>query len=211
MELYVNAVVSILTGGWPLAVLVIALLYGKPLRSLLAALLNEVPRVQKAWGLELTPAERQTALTGENAPTEEFKQLPGVARTASVMELERRFATQLATLPQDEHEARLRAALAYATLQASFERAYGSIFGSQIHALEIINAYPRPIGEIEALFTDAAQNHPQIYKDYTFQEWLRFLENFELVEQKGEKVEITNFGREFLAYLAQSGKGSRAF
>ena len=211
MDTYINAVVSILTGGWPLAVLIVALLYRKSLKDILSSLVNQVPRVQKAWGLELSPAERQNAVAEAISATEEFKQLPGVFRTDSVMEMERRFAALLSKVPADEHEARLRAALAATSLQASFERAYGAIFGSQIKALRAINAGTKQTSDIEHIFASAKAAYPPVYQDYTFDDWLRYLENFEFITRLDGQIAITSFGREFLGYLAHMGRNDRSF
>ena len=46
---------------------------------------------------------------------------------------------------------------------------------------------------------------PELYENYSFEQWLTFMENHRLVGRKESKVAITLVGREFLKYLVNQG------
>jgi hypothetical protein len=90
----------------------------------------------------------------------------------------------------------------------NFENAYRLIWGSQLAALDILNT--RAEGELpEALrpiYHKAAENNPEVYSQYSFDEWLTFLKNANLLRQDEQTLHITIEGREFLKYLIEQGR-----
>lgn len=91
-------------------------------------------------------------------------------------------------------------------LAQGFERAYTLIWGSQISALQFLNsAGTVPVQFLRPWFDQAAAREPEVYKGYTFDQWLGFLQASALVLRSGENVGISLEGREFLRYLLQQG------
>ena len=99
-------------------------------------------------------------------------------------------------------------------LSESFRRHetnYRVIFGSQILALRYLNTVmSAPLDVLEQHFKEFASN-PEwatVYKDRTFQDWLKFLlATGYVVEIQGEEpaAQITPFGRGFLQWLVTAG------
>ncbi len=88
-----------------------------------------------------------------------------------------------------------------------FERAYAYIFGSQIATLQELNSKSTIDTSIIKLWYDqAAAQAPDVYEKYSFQQWLSFLEAWNLITQTDEQnLSITVAGREFLKFLINQG------
>jgi hypothetical protein len=85
------------------------------------------------------------------------------------------------------------------------ERAYSSIFGSQIGALQFLNSQPATRGIVRTNYDVAAANNSELFEHYSFDQWLGFLVNNNLITVQGDEVQITNLGRIFIQYLVQQG------
>lgn len=89
----------------------------------------------------------------------------------------------------------------------SFENLYNLIFGSQISALQHLNVGGETKETIKKLFYDpVATLLPEFFQKYPFEQYLNFLVSQKLITEKDSLYCITNLGREFLAYLAKTGK-----
>ena len=201
----ITALVGALKGlWWPVAAVVIAAVYKTEFRSLL-------PRLRRAGptGVEFDPAGQQqaaqVATTAANTPAPgQLREFPGMVRTAAMERLERQLHAQLAamTTPDDEKRDLLIRVLAQAQLEAAFERFYNMIFGSQIAALRRLNEFGHAsVQDSRAFFEPYASQYPQIYNNYSFEQWANFLKNVGLVVQNGNFFEITDLGRDFLIYI----------
>ncbi len=60
---------------------------------------------------------------------------------------------------------------------------------------------PANVDFLKPFYDTAANEYPNVYEKYSFDDWLRFLEGQVLLIRKGDMVEITMEGREFLKYL----------
>ncbi len=105
------------------------------------------------------------------------------------------------TLDIDRETALFRA-LARSNLREHFERSHRIIWGSQIRALQELNSVPTAnVNFLKPFYDTAANAEPNVYEKYSFDDWLRFLEGQVLLIRKGDMVEITMEGQEFLKYL----------
>jgi hypothetical protein len=108
----------------------------------------------------------------------------------------------MTNMPEDQKRDLLIRVLAQAQLEAAFERIYNLIFGSQIVALRRLNEAGRVSVEgSRAFFEPYTRQYPQIYNNYSFEQWANFLKNVGLVVQNGNLFEITDLGRDFLIYI----------
>jgi len=93
-----------------------------------------------------------------------------------------------------------------------FEYIWVSIFRSQISALDMLNAKSPPISKIEELklyYDSAVSLNPHFYTGYPFTSWLGYIKYWLLVgDRGGDSVYLTVRGREFLKYMAASGKSA---
>jgi hypothetical protein len=85
-----------------------------------------------------------------------------------------------------------------------FERIYNQIFGSQIKALQALNASALPRDGIEPFYRAAKAENPNFYSNYSFDQWFNFMVSHTLIAMMdGNTVGITVRGREFLKFLIQ--------
>ena len=99
--------------------------------------------------------------------------------------------------------------LAATQLALHFEYIYSTIWGSQLRLLRYLNSQA-PVGDtaenLKAFYDAAAITYPQVYEDYSFENYLGFLLSRILIKKVDGNYGITNFGRDFLIYLIQTGK-----
>ena len=110
--------------------------------------------------------------------------------------------------PEDREKILLRH---YAALQivSAFERTYASIFGSQISALQYLNTQesaPRLL--LKVFYDEAAKAEQKFYANYTFDQWLGFIQNAPFITEADGRVSISLEGREFLKYILEQGYNS---
>lgn len=98
--------------------------------------------------------------------------------------------------------------LASAWVTQFLEYVYNTIFGSQIQALQILNQNPTglPVQLVKMWYDVGKAGLPEVYENWSFENWLNYLETSMLISVSGESVQITAFGNEFLRYLVQNQK-----
>jgi len=57
------------------------------------------------------------------------------------------------------------------------------------------------VDDVREFFKPYAEQFPQLYSKYGFDEWLAFLKSNGLIVQNDSLVEASDFGRSFLVYL----------
>jgi hypothetical protein len=186
---------------WPIAAVIIAVVYKGELRTLL-------PRLRRAGptGVEFDPAEQQavTATTAATSAPGQLREFPGMVRSPAIARLEQQLHTQLAALATPDTEKRdlLVRLLAQAQLEAAFERIYRPIFGSQIAALRKLNALGHnTLQDLKLIFDSYAAAYTEIYANSGFDQWLDFLQQTDLITVNQASTEITDLGRDFLQYI----------
>ena len=99
--------------------------------------------------------------------------------------------------------------LSIAQIHVAFQRFDYEIFGSQVNLLQQLNAAttPMPVENVRNYYETAAVAYPDVYKKYSFESWLNFLiDHAALVLMTGPGYQITQQGRDFLAYLVLTGR-----
>jgi hypothetical protein len=123
-----------------------------------------------------------------------------------ILKWEGTMRSHIPTGPQrDQFLIRLVAALGIAL---TFQRAYTTIFGSQLRALQALNSglsTGTPIAALRSTYDAAAAAEPKFYANYSFESWLQYLRSFSLVVKADEVISITLEGREFLKWLVEQG------
>jgi hypothetical protein len=108
----------------------------------------------------------------------------------------------------DREKFLLRIASAF-SFALQFERTYNLIFGSQLALLQQLNTMVplgTPTGEARRFFEVARGAFPDLYKTYSFDQWLAFLLGQGLLlRHSDDRVVLTVVGREFLKYLVDRG------
>jgi hypothetical protein len=97
--------------------------------------------------------------------------------------------------------------LAVARLGRNFEQIYRIIFGSQIAGLAALAAAPdgeAPVSESSSYFDDIKAKHSEFYEKNTFEEWIQYPINADLAVRSGDRLKVTDLGRDFLTYLRET-------
>lgn len=156
--------------------------------------------------LSARPPERQQA----EAPPDLSKteKLASTFQSPVLIETEQFILKELnaeSNLPA-EREKILVKHLAALGIALSFERTYRIIFGSQISLLNLLATVPpQGIENVRPFYEQAKSKDAGLYGQFTFVQWLGFLEESALVTKQAEKITITVRGKEFLKYLIDAG------
>jgi hypothetical protein len=94
-------------------------------------------------------------------------------------------------------------------ITAFHDATWNWIFRSQLELLQELNTRAMTLTEAKPFFDAAAAANPKLYKGSTFEIWLSFLKNHEVVLQDGNVLQITVKGKDFLKYLVLQGKSAK--
>lgn len=192
--------------AWPSVVLIIALVAIFLFRSEVGALIGRTKKVGKG-GIETFEGQ-------PSQPTEEKKGVDEFFRSFDsplLLEAEKLILDDLKARHIDlagDREKTLLRALAANNILLHFERAYGSLWASQLACLRYLNSKDQgvDVAEIVPFYEAAKAAYPAWYANYSPDQWLGFLRSFNFVGDRGSVAFITVAGREFLKYLVASGK-----
>ena len=185
--------------SWPIATMFIAWCFASEIPKIL-------PRLHKVGpsGLELFPnaADQKRADGGSNTDLSTVELDPLTDPVAQ--ELETRLLVEVANLPPEHREKTLVRALTNSQMARSFALAYSNIFGSQISALEKLNASSVSRDEAARMFEELKARDP-IFVDLTLEQYLQFLFDWKFISQQNGQLFITQTGRNFLQFMVSSG------
>ena len=153
-----------------------------------------------------------TAIQGVDTPVElnvsAVTEFYRVSKGPFLDELEAHFQ-RLAVYHKDqkEREQFLVRALAAGGVSYLHDTTWYTIFRSQLEALNELNSRSAMLlEELKRFYDAAAAEHAKYYKDYTFDNWVSYMNAQALVRQDGPIVQITVRGKDFLKYLIQTGR-----
>ena len=97
-------------------------------------------------------------------------------------------------------------ALALSRVETEFTRIASQIFGSQVSFLLQLagTAQGLPGTHAETIFHHAPQEFPALHSERPYQEWLRYLQVYNLVRLDGDHIDITQYGADFLKHLVDA-------
>jgi hypothetical protein len=193
--------------AWPLFALFVSVFYRKDLRDL-------SKRLRKGAGAEFDPLPQSAAAPSSILPaapptTAGASQLPATPTVLTYEKLILDLPPLRASTDPSEREAILVRLLARAALIARFEQIDGSIWKSQLDLLTYLNS-KRPgesLSQLKIAFYDkAVEQHPDVYGNYLFEQWLGFLRGYLLVEVPGDVARITQDGIEYLTWRLEQAR-----
>ena len=104
--------------------------------------------------------------------------------------------------------------LAVTHLALVFKQTDSAIWGSQIYILEHLNEQRQGVskGDIKTLYyDDAVKRWPNFFVHYSYDAYIDFLKNSNLILEKNGYLLITILGVEFLQYLTKIGSSGARF
>ena len=193
--------------AWPLAVTVIAfsamLLFWKPI----ARFLDRAKKIGMT-GIEAAGAGAQDTSKSEVGPSV-ANDLARQHDDPLLVKREDSIRTELGLgADHTPKETKLLGMIAAQAIALQFENTYRTIFGSQLNTLVIINAaQPGGVqfGDIENLYNQAEAQHKEWYANYSFEQWLQYMEIQSLSIRKDDRIHITLEGTAFLKYIIHRG------
>lgn len=108
--------------------------------------------------------------------------------------------------PGAERERFLVRSLASFAITYVFDVVWYTIFGSQLKALQQLNARPLSLAQVRSFYDQASESFPNMYPNYAFDAWLYYMQSWFLIVQNGDVFSISIRGKEFLKYLVHEGR-----
>lgn len=178
--------------AWPLALFMVVWIFRTQLRERIKDLISVGPGGAVLQAPVQPPVERPIAAV--SAADHPMKTVQSV--------LIPRIESELNNLPHDDRYKQLVVALAEARIDRAFEWVFSIIFGSQILALRRLKDVPSiSIGEGEAFFDEAVKPHYPVLAEAGFERWSAFLIEQKLVKVEGDRISITDLGKDFLLFV----------
>jgi hypothetical protein len=80
------------------------------------------------------------------------------------------------------------------------------IFGSQLDLIVQLVGTPSglPVNRAESIFKQAQEKYPDLHSSRNLDDWLKFLISNNLIAVQYDKIDITQYGSDFLKYLVDA-------
>ena len=187
---------------WPLAIIIISIAAILILRPAFIRLIDRISKADKRGITFDRPQERgnlQTTLLS-------FDELMKLPISASVLEREKiiKINLQKFNLKDDTEKIEvLVRSFAISRLEIEFNNISNAIFGSQIYLLIQLSSTTQgmTLTQAEIIFIQAKDRFPALHENRTLIEWLNYLIVHNLIIRTDEKIDITQYGTDFLKYL----------
>jgi hypothetical protein len=197
--------------SWPVAVFVLGWMFGDELKDFLGRVLK---LGLKHWvHVEVAPTHNQADAKPPDKGLEVGEVEPTVVEmwhggNPVVREREQLIRDEIDRAKLDDQKIIpvLINRLAVIQLLLSAEQIYRMIFGSQIALLKQLNTSgPVPRAQFMSVYNNAKARWSNAYTSYSFDQYVGFLLNQGLIISIGDGYAITNAGREFLKWMAETG------
>jgi len=193
--------------AWPAVGLLLGLVAILVFKSPITRLLDRVRRVGRG-GLDASPTRQEGEVPVKPSAADEFQKLFDNQLLVQREGFIRAELDRVGIAPGSDREKLLVRLFAAVSIAYSFERAYLVIWGSQIAALQFLNSAGAEGVDVALLrpwYDQAAAREPGRYQNYSFDQWLGYLQSNLFVVRQGVRAAITMEGREFLKYLLHQG------
>lgn len=202
MEIFTEILRFFSSIAWPAAAFGVVILFKNDIKA-------SFPRITEAGigGLKLQ-GQQTVRAASSFATTGALKKFPEhFKRTAMMERVERNLHETLTLYREEEHVDLLVRELAVSRLRTACEAIWGNVFQSQIDAMVFIEHTGGKTTKSEMERFYVASRYPE---DFTFDVWLRYLVNNDLVEVADDSVTVTDLGRDFIEWLPNKAGQVRA-
>ena len=188
--------------AWPAVGLVLGLVVIFAFRT---PIVRKIERISRA-GKDGVSFERPQDAEPPQSEALSFDELMKQPISASVLEREKFTIGQLSKLPLKTDAERigiLQRALATTNIELEYTRIAHIIFGSQLNLLVQLagTRHCLPRLQAEVTYTDAKARFPDLYSERPFETWLGYLASSNVILIDGERLDITQYGSDFLKFL----------
>ncbi|MBI4849636.1 MAG: hypothetical protein HY808_13885 [Nitrospirae bacterium] len=191
--------------AWPAMTLILGLVFMLLFRKDVSSFLGRTQKIGKD-GIQTSFPQVQQATDKESSIEELIKEFSSVAIREQEDNIKKELEKKGFQHPQDKINLLIRH-LAISQLAFHFERINATIWRSQILILEHLNSREAENSEsIKSFYDYAAKLYPETFANYSFEQYVQFLIQFDLIRYEGQRYCITNLGREFLVYIAATGQ-----
>jgi len=190
---------------WPSVVVIIGIAAILILRPAFMRLIDRTSKVGKNGLTFERPQEG-----GKPEPTPlSFDELMKLPITASILDREKHIKTYLQTLNLKDDGEKIDVlirSLSFSRLEVEFNNISNTIFGSQINLLIRLSGTSQGLNlpQAETIFKQAKDNFPAAHENRTLNEWLNYLLTHKLIIQTAERIDITQYGADFLKHLVDA-------
>jgi hypothetical protein len=194
---------------WPaVAVICIIVLGIFALILLRPAFLRLIDRTSKA-GRNGISFDRPQEGGKPETPLLTFDEIMKLPITASVLDREKYLKSYIQTLnlkSENEQIDVLIRVLSFSRLEVEFNNISYFIFGSQIYLLIHLSSTTQGItlAQAEVIFNQAKDKFPALHENRTMNDWLNYLSSHNLITRTNEKIDITQYGTDFLKHLVDT-------
>jgi hypothetical protein len=194
---------------WPAAAVICIVVLGIfALILLRPSFLRLIDRISKA-GKNGISFDRPQERGKPETPVLTFDELMKLPITASVLDREQYLKSYIQTLnlkSESEQIDVLIRVLSFSRLEVEFNNISYFIFGSQIYLLIQLSSTTQGIAlaQAEVIFNQAKDKFPALHEDRTMNDWLNYLSSHNLITRTNEKIDITQYGTDFLKHLVDT-------
>jgi hypothetical protein len=171
-------------------------------------LVRKIERISRA-GKDGVSFERPQDPEQPQTDALSFDELMKQPISATVLEREKVVTGQLAKLPLKTDAERisvLQRVVASTNIDLEYTRIAHIIFGSQLNFLVQLagTKHGLPRSQAESTFADAKAHFSELHGERSFEIWLTYLESSNLLHNQGERLDITQYGSDFLKFLVDT-------
>jgi hypothetical protein len=207
---------------WPLtlflSVVALAFIFRKPFTDAI----NRIQRVKSGdHSVDMSSEPRSSVEKQKDSTPDSLPTSPTVAATVTVptaiampaqhpifSDAEKPILAMLkaSNVPHEVERHWLVREMIIARANRAHEQIYRTILGSQIELLLMANTASRANdAQARAIYERARENHPDLYKDFAFENWIAWPTNVGLLIHEGGQWRSSVIGQEFMKYLVENG------
>ncbi len=193
--------------AWPAVVLILGIFALFMFKRNIAGRIDKIQKIERI-GVSIGTEQQQPSPEAKDSG---FNQVMDATSSPLLREREIIIRDALKTkniTNQEEIIKVLTRALASSQLTSEWISIDRDIFGSQLAALVAINAAPSGFTneQLKVFYAQATTAFPATYENFSFEQWLKFLEAFQLIAPSGQGFQITLRGKDFMSWLVTTGR-----
>lgn len=189
--------------AWPICIIIMALIFKNAISNAISTLAARVKSLGLSSAIFNEPAQKSDNNEDKlkNSLEDVLENEPLIKSYLAWAEEEIKKGVKLTNLPEI---AFLKAKVVELHIYFNFEKIYRVIYGSQIHLLMFMNSQTYTAKEeVEKFYLRAKLAFPNLYNQYSFNQWINYLKNELLVNENEHGYSITLEGKTFIIFITR--------